>query len=152
MCNLKLLLCRMVKKEEINDYDSEPVKYCAKCYSLKVMYDDTLEADYCGDCGCSDILETSVEVWEKKYEERYGHKFAVKNEDPRKSFIFSLTLEQLKTRVYKSEKWKEIVYALYPNFPAYYSKADSLILFFHTIIMQGRLNDLKLLLFKMFKY
>lgn len=137
---------------ELNDYDSEPVKYCSRCYSLKVKYDETLDSEYCGDCGCSDISEAPIEIWEEKYEKRYGHKFAVKNEDPRKTFIFGLTIEELKTKVYKSDKWKEVIKTIYPSFPGGLSKADAIILFFHHIVKENKLNDLKFLLLKLFKY
>ncbi len=142
----------MPTEKEINDYDSEPVRYCARCYSLKVKYDETLDFEYCGDCGCSDIAEGSIEEWEKKYEGRYGSKFAVKNKDPKKSFIFSLSIEQLKTKIYQSEKWREIIKSMYPHFPGGYSKIDSLLLFFNTVLTQNRLDELKLLLLKFFKY
>ena len=70
------------------DYDSEPVKFCSKCYSLKVTYEDALGLECCADCGSSEISEASLEEWEKKYVQRYGHKLVVKNEDPRKTYIF----------------------------------------------------------------
>ena len=136
----------------VEDYDSEPVRYCARCYSLKVKYDEEIDSEYCAECGSSDILEAPFEVWEKKYEKRYGHKYAVKNEDPKKTFIFNLPLEKIKTKVYKSEKWKDIIKAIYPKFPGGLSKADSVILFFDAIAKENKLNDLKFLLLKMFKY
>lgn len=142
----------MDDQERLNDYDSEPVRYCAKCYSLKIKGDDSTDFEYCADCGCSDIREAPFEVWEEKYETKYGHKFAIKTEDPKKTFIFSLTTEQLKTKVYKSDKWKDIIRSLYPRFPGGLSKADSIILFFHTLIKDNKLNELKLLLLKLFKY
>lgn len=134
------------------NYDSEPVRYCARCYSLKIKYEEEMDSEYCADCGCFEITEAPIEEWEKKYEKRYGHKFAVKTEDPKKTFIFSLSLEELKTKVYNSEKWKNIIYAIYPKFPRGYSRTDSIILFFHNIIKDNKLNDLKMLLFKLFKY
>ena len=136
----------------INDYDSEPVRYCAKCYSLKIKYEDSKDADYCADCGCFDITDAPIEVWEEKYEKRYGHKFAVKTEDPKKTFVFNLSIEDLKKRVYHSEKWKQIIYSLYPKFPGGYSKADSIILFFHQIVKDNKISDLKMLLLKLIKY
>lgn len=142
----------MLPGKELNDYDSEPVKYCSRCYSLKVKYDETLDSEYCGDCGCSDILESSIEEWENKYERRYNHKFAVKNKDPKKSFIFGLTMDQIKTKICQSDKWKDIIKAMYPHFPGGYSKVDSLILFFHTVTTQNKVDELKLLLMKFFKY
>lgn len=136
----------------VNEYDLEPVQYCANCYSLKIKYEEAMDSEYCADCGCSDIVEAPFDVWEGLYEKRYGHKFAVKNDDPKKSFIFNLSLEELKTKVYKSTIWKDIIKTMYPRFPGGLSKADSIILFFHTIIKDNRLNDLKFLLLKRFKY
>lgn len=142
----------MPETKEINDYDAEPVRYCSRCYSLKVKYEEEIDSEYCADCGCSDIVEAPFEVWEQKYEQRYGHKFAVKNEDPKKSFIFGLSLEKIKTKVYKSDKWREIIKALYPRFPGGLSKADSVILFFDKIVKDNKITELKLLLLKIFKY
>lgn len=137
---------------QVNDYDSEPVRYCARCYSLKVKYDEEMESEYCDDCGSSDILELPFEAWEKKYEQRYGHKFAVKTEDPKKTFIFNLSVEDLKKKVCNSDKWKEIIKSMYPSFPGGLTKAEAIILFFHTIIKENKLTDLKFLLLKLFKY
>lgn len=142
----------MSEATELNNYDSEPVRYCANCYSLKVKYDESTNLEYCGDCGCLDIHEAPIEEWEKKYERRYGHKFTEKQEDPKKTFVFSLTTEELKTKIYNSEKWKSIIKSIYPRFPGGLSKADAIILFFHHIIQDNKLNDLKFLLFKLIKY
>jgi len=134
-----------------NDYDSEPVRYCAKCYSLKIKYEESIDSECCADCGSSDVLEAPIEEWEKKYERRYGHKFTEKNNDPKKSFIFKLPLNKLKTKVYESESCREIIKALYPRFPGGLSRADAVILFFDTLIKQNRLDELKLLLFNKYK-
>jgi hypothetical protein len=141
----------MDEQEKLNDYDSEPVRYCARCYSLKIKYDETLDSEYCGDCGCSDTIEAPIEEWEKKYERRYGKKFAEKQEDPKKTFIFRMPLEKIKSKVYNSPKWREIIKAIYPRFPGGYGKADSILLFFDTLVKQNRLDELKLFLFKHFK-
>ena len=138
-------------QEVKNDYDSEPVKFCARCYSLKVKSDDDSELEYCADCGCTDIQEAPIEEWEEKYEGRYGHKFTKKNEDPKKSFIFKLPLAKLKTRVYQNTRWRDIIKSIYPNFPGGYSRIDSVLLFFDTLIKQNRLEELRLLLLKHFK-
>ena len=142
----------MDKLERPNDYDSEPVTYCARCYSLKIKHEDVLDTDCCAECGSTDIMEGPIEVWEQKYERRYGKKFAAKTEDPKKSFIFNLPIEKLKQKVYDSPKWKEIIKSMFPKFPGGYGKADSVILFFDTVVRQNRLEELKLLLFKLFKY
>lgn len=135
-----------------NEYDLEPVQYCSKCYSLKIKYEESIDSDYCADCGCMDILEAPFDVWEEKYEKRYGHKLAIKTEDPKKQFVFNLSIEDLKTRIYKSATWKDIIKAMYPRFPGGLSKADSIILFFQTLIKDNKLTDLKYLLLKRFKY
>lgn len=142
----------MPSDTKIEEYDAEPVRYCSKCYSLKVKYEEALDSECCSDCGCMDIVEAPVEVWEKLYEKRYGHKFIVKNEDPEKSYVFNLPLEKLKTKVFNSPKWKEIIRSMYRHFPSGYSKTDSIILFFDTVIRQNRLKELRLLLYKYFKY
>ena len=142
----------MSKTNDHTDYDSEPVTYCARCYSLKIKHEDILDLDCCADCGSTDILETSIDDWEKKYERRYKHKFVQKEEDPKKTYIFKLSIEQLKTMVYQNENWRDIIKAIYPHFPGGYSKADSIILFFDTLFKQNKLDELRLLLFKQFKY
>ena len=142
----------MSVEERNQDYDSEPVRYCARCYSLKVKYEESVDSECCGDCGSSDILEAPIEEWEKKYERRYGHKFTQKEQDPKNTFIFKLPLDKLKAKVYESSQWREIINAIYPKFPGGYGKADSIILFFDTLVRQNKLNELKLLLYKRFKY
>lgn len=141
----------MDNQERPNDYDSEPVRFCARCYSLKVKYDETLESEYCGDCGCTDVLEAPIEVWEQKYERRYGHKFTTKTEDPKKTFIFKMPIDKLKNKVYNSERWRDIIHAIYPKFPGGLGRADSIILFFDTLIKKNQLDELKMFLFKNFK-
>lgn len=138
--------------ETSNEYNSEPVRYCAKCYSLKVKYEEALDGDYCADCGSTDILESPIEEWEEKYSKRYGHKFTVKEEDPNKTYLFKLSPKELMYKVSDNPKWKEIISKIYPHFPGGYSKADSIILFFDTLIKQNKLGELKLLLFKYFKH
>lgn len=56
-----------------SNYNDEPVFYCSRCLSLKVKCEDGL--DYCDDCGCGDIGESSFEDWERMYVKRYGRKF-----------------------------------------------------------------------------
>ena len=127
----------MSVEERNQDYDSEPVRYCARCYSLKVKYEESVDYECCGDCGSSDILEAPIEEWEKKYERRYGHKFTQKEQDPKNTFIFKLPLDKLKAKVYESSQWREIINAIYPKFPGGYGKADSIILFFDTLVRQN---------------
>ena len=132
-----------------NDYDSEPVKYCARCYSLKVKYEDAIDSECCAECGSSDIVEDSVYVWERKFEQRYGHKFIVKNDDPRKSYIFKLPISKLKQKVCDCPSWRELIHRLYSKFPGGLGKADSIILFFDKLYQDNRIDDLRMLLLKL---
>lgn len=142
----------MSDREKVTDYDLEPVCYCKRCYSLKIKYEEVTDSDYCGDCGCSDIAQAPLEEWEKKYEARYGHKLTVKNDDPKSSFIFKLPLEKIKSKVFESERWREIIRAIYPKFPGGLSKAESVLLFFDKLIKENKLDELKLYLLKKLKH
>lgn len=137
-----------MKGRHPDKYDSEPVRYCSRCYSLKIRYEEALGIECCADCGCSDILETSIENWEEKYRQRYGHQFVVKNEDPKKTFIFRLSPRELRERVFKSELWRKVIYTMYPKFPGGWGRADSVFLFFDKLIKDNRLDDLRMLLLK----
>jgi len=130
------------------EYDSEPVKYCSKCYSLKIKYEDAIDAEWCADCGSSDILEAPVEEWEEKYKQRYGHKFVTKNEDPKKSLIFKMSFKELKYKVSDSPSWRKIIHAIYPRFPGGLGRVDSILLFFDKIVNDGKVDDLRMLLLK----
>lgn len=141
----------MSEQEKPANYDDEPVKYCARCYSLKVKYEDAIDSECCADCGSSDILEAPIEEWEKKYEKRYKHKFTEKNDDPKKSFIFKMPIEKLKTKVYESEHWREIIHHLYPRFPGGFGRADSIILLFDKLIKDNKIEELKLYLYNKLK-
>ena len=131
-----------------NDYDQEPVFYCTRCYSMKIQYEEAIDSDCCMDCGCSDIAETSIENWERMYERRYGSKYVNRNEDVRCSFIFKLTLQELKTRLFNHPKFDEIIHNLYPRFPKGYGKADSILLLFDKLDKDRRMDDLRLQLLK----
>lgn len=133
-------------KKRNEEYDSEPVVYCSKCYSLKIKHEDLIDADYCMECGCSDVLTSSIEEWERLYENRYGSPYVKRNNDPKTTYIFKLSLNELKEKVYNSPEWDEIIKALYPRFPKGLGKADSVILLFDRLIRDNRLNDLKMLL------
>ena len=135
-----------------DDYDSEPVRYCARCYSLKVKYEEALDAECCAECGSTDIQESLIEDWEKKYVRRYGRKFTQKTEDPKSTYFFKLSIKELKEKVASSLRWKDIIKSIYPHFPEGYGKVDSIILFFDTLIRQNKVDELRLFLFKHFKY
>lgn len=129
-----------------SEYDLEPVVYCSKCYSLKIKYIDTVDSDCCMDCGCSDTLTTDIHTWEKLYEERYGHKFVEKSNDPRKTYIFRVPLEEVKRRTYKHPLLKEIIHKLYPRFPEGLTKEESVLMLFDKLAKDNRLDELKFLL------
>ena len=136
----------MTRKEKIDDYNSEPVTFCSKCYSLKVKYEDSLGLDYCMDCGCSDVTTSSIEEWERLYESKYGKKFVTKSHDPKTTYIFNLSLGKLKKMVYESDEWEDIIHALYPHFPQGLSKIDSILLLFDRLIKDNKMDNLRSLL------
>lgn len=136
----------MTRKEKIDDYNSEPVTFCSKCYSLKVKYEDSLGLDYCMDCGCSDVTTSSIEEWERLYESKYGKKFVTKSHDPKTTYIFNLSLGKLKKMVYESDEWKDIIHALYPRFPQGLSRIDSVLLLFDKLIKDNKMDNLRSLL------
>lgn len=136
------------KKE---DYNAEEVLYCARCYSLKIVYEEAIDADCCGDCGCSDILSCSIDEWEELYKNRYGKKFVDRKTDPKKSYVFGLSMDGLKNEVYSSPSWVEIIHRMYPTFPGGLGKFDSIILFFDKLIKDNKMNDLRLLLLEYIK-
>ena len=137
----------MLKKKK-QDYDSEPVCYCSRCYSLKIKYEDTIGADYCTDCGCSDISTAPIDRWEMLYERKYGHKFIEGSSDEHNSYIFKMPIQKLKTKVYEHPQMRDIIHTLYPRFPAKYSRTDAVILLFDKLCKDNRIDDLRLLLLK----
>lgn len=63
------------KLEKNPEYNQEPVYYCTKCLSLKIMgVSDCDDYDYCDDCGNTNIAQCNIEEWEKMYEKKYGIK------------------------------------------------------------------------------
>lgn len=141
----------MAEQDNLNNYDDEPVAYCAGCYSLKIKYEDTIDSDCCMECGCTDIREAPFEVWEKMYEQRYGHKYAEKSNDPRKNPIFKMSVSKLMNKVSESNLWQKFTHVLYPKFPGGLSKADSIILLFSKLAKDNRMDELRLLLMKHIK-
>ena len=134
----------MPKKSKPNDYDSDPVTYCSRCYSLNIKHDDAIDLDCCGECGCTDFKTSNVYDWEKLFNQRYGHKYIEKNHDVKKSAIFQLSIEKLKSKVFNNPSWREICKSLYSSFPGGLSRADSVILLFAKLVQDNRLDDLKM--------
>lgn len=56
-----------------DNYNSEPVHYCNKCFSLRIMAFDN--NDYCDICGSTDIETTNIESWREMYKNKYGKEF-----------------------------------------------------------------------------
>ena len=140
----------MSEEEKLNDYESDPVYYCGTCLSLSIKHEEITDSDYCKDCGGTDIIgPVPFEQWEKLYEKKHNHKYAVKSEDPRKSPIFKLPLGKLMEKVYDSPKWKDIIDGIYQHFPKGLSKADSIVVFFDKLAKENKLESLKMLLYKM---
>lgn len=139
----------MLTGEKVLVDNDNSVKYCSKCLSLKIKYEDIQDIEYCGDCGCTDIIEAPFEDWEEKYESRYGHKFVEKSNDPRKSYIFQMSIGELKQKMYESkDNWREVIRIIHPKFPRGFSKIDTILLFFDYLIRENRLDEFKILLTK----
>lgn len=52
-----------------DEYNAEPVVYCADCLSLKIL---TVEGiDYCDKCGSTCTKEANIFDWEKMYAAKY---------------------------------------------------------------------------------
>ena len=141
----------MSEQEKINDYDSEPIAFCANCLSLKIKHEDSIDMDYCSDCGSSEIMEAPVERWEVLYEKKYGKKYVVKGNDPKKSPVFKLTISKLMDKFSNLPNWKTIIYNMYPRFPGGFGKADSIVLFFDKLAKDNKLDDLRVTMMKYIK-
>ena len=141
----------MSEQDKIKDYDSEPVVFCAKCFSLNIKHEDSLDMDYCGDCGCSSIGEALIEDWEALYEKKYGKKYVVKGNDPKKNPVFRLSRIELMERLCNLDQWRNIIYSLYPRFPGGFGKVDSIVLFFDKLAKDNRLDDFRLKLMNYIK-
>lgn len=134
----------MTNPKQDKDYDEEPVVYCTRCYSLKIKYEESIGMDCCEDCGCTDFKTADFDDWEKLYKARYGHKFVEEKGNIRNSPIFKMSNDQLKDKVYENAEWREICHALYPTFPRWLSKIDSVILLFAKLYQDSRLDDLRM--------
>lgn len=136
----------MSKAYNPTEYDNEPVVFCSKCYSLKIKHDETTDSDYCEACGCTEIKSANIYVWEKMYERRFGHKYVVKNNDPRKSAVFKMSVEELKKAVYTHPLMDDIVKTLYPRFPGGLTNEERVVMLFDKLFKDNRLDDLRYLL------
>lgn len=70
------LLEEVEKSKKKQEYNNEPVFYCTRCLSLKIMSVPHMEnSDFCDDCNGTDIAQASIEEWEQLYQQKYGHKY-----------------------------------------------------------------------------
>lgn len=139
----------MSDQDKRNDYDDEPIFYCANCLSLSIIHEDSIDSDCCKDCGGTNIKEAMPDEWEKMYRRKYGKDYVTKDRDPKKSAIFKLSLGKLMAKVSDSPKWESIIKEIYSHFPKGISKADSIVLFFDKLSKDNKLDALRLLLYKM---
>lgn len=134
----------MSRKKKKEECDSEQVTFCAKCYSLRYRYEESIGMDCCMDCGCTDSRTASFDEWERLYTERYGHKYLDVKRDIRKSPLFLMPVEKLKQKVYGDPAWREICKKMYPSFPEGIGRADSVVLLFAKLCQDNRLDDLRM--------
>lgn len=58
------------------DYENEPVHYCATCLSLNVReFLTETQLDVCRECGNTDIKTASMDQWNQLYTQQYGAVF-----------------------------------------------------------------------------
>lgn len=77
MNNLLTRKIRLPKEEyKKEEYNKEPVFYCADCLSLAIMgVTGVDDASYCDKCGSTNIEKASIDEWQTLYEKKYGFKF-----------------------------------------------------------------------------
>lgn len=64
------------KQRKAKEYNDEPVFYCKRCLSLRIMSVEHMEdSDFCDECNCNDIGSCSISEWETLYKQRYRHSF-----------------------------------------------------------------------------
>lgn len=62
------------KKLSKEEYNQEPVYYCKRCLSLKIVALNDY-TDYCDTCGSINIDKTSIHNWEELYMNKYNKKY-----------------------------------------------------------------------------
>ena len=115
--------------------EEDPWTFCPKCYSIRFKYEDSLGTECC------------EEEWDKLYRNRYGHPYLEDAGLVKKSPIFLLTDEQLKTRLFKHSDCMRICKELYPAFPGGLSKEDAVLLLFSKLVNDNRLDALRMNLY-----
>ena len=127
----------------LKDYDSEPVEYCARCFSLKIKHEDAIDSDCCMECGSTETATTDIATWERMYEARYGHKYVKKTVDLRDTIYFKMSVGRLKMTLFKSNMLDRIVHKLYPKFPRGLCREETVILLFDKLSQDNRMDDLR---------
>lgn len=138
-----------LRQASVEDTELDPVIFCPKCYSLKIIHEEDLGEDCCMDCGCTETQEAPFEVWEALYERRYGKKFVERQGNCKKSPFFLLSSSKLMEKVAGSARWEQIIASIYKSFPKNLDKADSILLFFDRLVKDNKLNVLRELLYEM---
>lgn len=61
-------------KQELSEYNKEPVVYCKHCLSLNIR---VLEgsSDFCDTCGSTETNSTDIFTWRELYKNRYNKEF-----------------------------------------------------------------------------
>lgn len=127
------------------DYDAEPVEYCKRCYSLRIRYEEAIDACCCMDCGSTETGTTDIRTWERMYRDRYGHSFLECKDTPRESPYFKMSIDRLKTLLYNDRNLPAILHQLYHGFPKGLSRSESVILLFDKLSKDNRIDDLRYL-------
>jgi len=129
------------------DYDQESVRYCPRCYSLRIGCIEGIDnSDYCMECGCSETAETDIVTWEKLYRQRYKRDYVPRGCDPRRRRVYRMSDRELKQALYDRDDWKRIVKALYRDFPENLTRAESAILAMDMLEKDRRVDELRDLL------
>lgn len=139
-------------QEEKPNYNDEPVEYCSRCYSLKIRHEDSIDADVCAECGCTEIASTDIGTWEKLYEQRYKRKYVTCNHDPRASIYFKFPISTLKTKLYNDNRLlATVLHKLYPNFLRGLSKEDAIIVLFDKLSKDNRMDSLRMCFYNYYR-
>jgi len=63
-------------EDKRKEYNKEPVYYCARCLSLRILGVEGMEGlDYCDECNSTEIKETTIDEWNKMYENKHHHSY-----------------------------------------------------------------------------
>lgn len=114
---------------------------------MRIRHDDSVDVDWCMDCGGTETASANIDDWERLYEGRYGHKFVIRRNGPRDSKYFKMPLSKLKICLYESDVMDKIIHRLYPKFPEGLNKAESVIVLFDMLSSDNRIDDLRYMLY-----